>query len=213
MPSGVVADWGGTNAVGLGLVGPKGCLGLLPYFGLKVTLQSAVAVTECTTVEIDDFALRDICQRHPQMQSELQALFHQQIAHAMSLAGCNARHLVDQRLARWLLTAADHLDDDRLRFTHNQIAALIGVRRVTITLALQKLEGERAIRSNRGVVVIRDRSRLEACSCACYSQRMFQAEAVGRQGDRPTLRSQLWSAIIGAGYLLLDPVAQALVLL
>ena len=73
-----------------------------------------------------------------------------------------SRFNVRARLCRRLLQASKLLGTDALAFTHNHLSQALGVRRSTVTVELQELEGEGLIRSTRGVVTIRDAAGLQA---------------------------------------------------
>lgn len=49
-----------------------------------------------------------------------------------------------------------------IRTTHRELAALVGLRRETVTLALQELEGARAIRNRRGQIELLDLDQLQS---------------------------------------------------
>lgn len=69
-------------------------------------------------------------------------------------------HPVERRLARWILLYHDRVHEDDICMTHEEFRLMLGVRRSSITEALHRLEEERAVRSLRGRVVVRDRARL-----------------------------------------------------
>ncbi|WP_161792442.1 Crp/Fnr family transcriptional regulator [Croceibacterium mercuriale] len=73
----------------------------------------------------------------------------------------NAVHLVEERLARWLLMSQDRLDGTEVPLTHEYLSIMLSVRRPSITSALHGLEGNRLIRAERGCIIIRDRAGLE----------------------------------------------------
>ena len=80
----------------------------------------------------------------------------------------NLIHPVERRTARWLLLYHDRLDGDEIALTHEELGAMLGVRRSSVTDALHVLEGESLIRSLRGRVVIRDRPRLQLWASEAY---------------------------------------------
>jgi CRP-like cAMP-binding protein len=88
-----------------------------------------------------------------------------QTAHT-ALADGRAR--LDQRLARWLLMAHDRCGHPDLPLTHELLAAMLGVRRAGITVALNGLERMSAIRMNRGLVTIADRALLSEVAGPWY---------------------------------------------
>jgi CRP-like cAMP-binding protein len=82
-------------------------------------------------------------------------------------AHANARFKLENRLARWILMSADRLGPE-IALTHDYLSYMLGVRRPGVTEALHVLEGERLIKSRRGLVVIRDRAGLETQAGRSY---------------------------------------------
>ncbi len=96
-------------------------------------------------------------------------------------------HSIEQRMARWILMYHDRVRGDDIWMTHEEFRLMMGVRRSSITDALHRLEEERAIRSLRGQVIVRDRARLTALAGDTYGfaeqeYRRLAGEAIG--GDR-----------------------------
>ena len=90
------------------------------------------------------------------------------LAQLLQVAACNALHPVDARLARWLLNIQDRIDSNTIPLTHEALLQLLGVRRTTVTLALNKLRKLGAVRLNRRGQVEIDRANLEDITCECY---------------------------------------------
>jgi CRP-like cAMP-binding protein len=84
-------------------------------------------------------------------------------------AACNARHVLEQRLARWLLMALDRSDGDEFPMTHEFLSMMLGVRRAGITVAAGALQKAGYITYMQGRIRVADRPGLEAAACECHS--------------------------------------------
>jgi CRP-like cAMP-binding protein len=58
-----------------------------------------------------------------------------QLVQATQTAGCNAKHDVEQRLARWLLICADRAGSNTFGLSHQFLANMLGTSRPTVSLA------------------------------------------------------------------------------
>jgi CRP-like cAMP-binding protein len=89
------------------------------------------------------------------------------VASLMTSVACNALHGVQERCARWLLTMDERLGRRELLVTHASMAAALGVRRSTITLAVRALQQRGIVAYSRSRLVILDRRGLRAAACEC----------------------------------------------
>ena len=76
--------------------------------------------------------------------------------------------LIEQRLARWLAMCHDRLDGNELPLTHEFLGIMIGVRRASVTEAIQILEDKEIISARRGAIEVLDRAKLEATAAESY---------------------------------------------
>jgi CRP-like cAMP-binding protein len=91
-----------------------------------------------------------------------------QLVQVIQLAGCNATHTFEQRLARWLLICADRAQCDTFQMSQEYMSEMLGSTRSTLSLAATDLRHAGLIEYTRGVVRILDAKGLEKKACECY---------------------------------------------
>jgi CRP-like cAMP-binding protein len=82
---------------------------------------------------------------------------------------CNRLHVIEQRLAKWLLIIRDRIDTDELHLTQDFLSHMLGVHRPGVSIAVNALEVDNVIGHSRNYIRIRDRAGLQARSCECYA--------------------------------------------
>ena len=91
-----------------------------------------------------------------------------QLVQSMQSTGCNVKHEVEQRLARWLLICADRAHSNTFKMSHEFLSHMLGSSRPTVSNAAAALKAQRLIKYSRGLNQIIDSDRLEAKACECY---------------------------------------------
>lgn len=151
-----------------GIAGPEGLVGLALLYGNSHALTDSRVQMEGTALRIDAAAFRAEMERSAALRALMlryALAFHAQVT---LTAACNARHAIETRLARWLLTAHDRAGADDFPMTHEFISLMLGVRRPGVTIAAGMLQKAGLIHYARGRMRITDRPGLEAASCECY---------------------------------------------
>jgi hypothetical protein len=81
---------------------------------------------------------------------------------------CNRLHSLEQRCARWLLTAMDKSDTSEMPVTQEMLAGILGVYRQSIVQVLSAFETAGVVLCSRGSIRMEARDRLVAIACECY---------------------------------------------
>jgi CRP-like cAMP-binding protein len=89
------------------------------------------------------------------------------LAQIFQSVACGSAHSVEQRTARWLLSAQDRTGDERVPITQQRLADLLGVGRSYIARVIIGLKEAKAIDVSPGCVRIIDRKRLDRHACNC----------------------------------------------
>ncbi len=92
-----------------------------------------------------------------------------QLVQTAQSAGCNARHPLEQRLARWLLITSDRVHRSSFYMSQEFLADMVGNTRSTVSRAAGQLKEEGLIDYNRGLLSILDFGGLQKRSCECYA--------------------------------------------
>ena len=158
-------DGGDVEAATIGNEGVAGLGGLLSG---DVSFSRQVVQMGGTAVRIARGPFLKAANQSRRMRGLLAAHTDAFTAQLMQSASCNARHDVEQRLARWLLTLADRSGRTSLPFIHHAAAAMLGVQRPTVTLAARMMQTAKLIDYRRGTLEILDRTGLTEIACECY---------------------------------------------
>lgn len=164
----LVAPMGGKDNLEVALAGNEGLFGIGVAMGVATSPVHALVQGGGPALRIGAAAFRRELARIPALRSCIDRYVYVVMSQLIQTSGCNRFHLVEQRLARWLLMTADRAHSPSFHITHEFLAYMLGVRRVGITEAASALQKRNLIGYTRGAVTIRDRRGLERASCACY---------------------------------------------
>jgi DNA-binding transcriptional regulator YhcF (GntR family) len=90
------------------------------------------------------------------------------LAQMFQSTACNAIHSIEQRTAKWIISAMERTDGGEIvPLTHEQLATLLGVGRSYTSRVIQTLKAEGILETRRGSIVVRNPDALRTRSCLC----------------------------------------------
>lgn len=173
------------RTIEVGLIGREGFVGINIFLGGAITPDRAIVQLPGGAFRMNSKDLR----LEVQFGSPLQRLLLNYTRTFLSVisqsVACSQHHSVEQRVARWLLTMDDYAGAREFLMSHQSIAAMLGVRRVGVTQAANKLREASLVEYRRGRITILDRRGLEKMSCECY--RFIRREYKILHGEVPRI--------------------------
>ena len=161
----VVADF---STLEVGIIGNEGMAGISVFMGVGVSRTRALVQGAGTATRMKASTLRKESEHMGALHRLLHRYTHSLLTQVSQTAACNRFHMVDARLARWLLMTHDRLKSAEFRVTQEFMSHMLGVRREGVTKAAGALQKNGLISYSRGHVTIHNRAGLEAVSCECY---------------------------------------------
>ena len=90
------------------------------------------------------------------------------LAQIFQSTACNAIHSIEQRTAKWIISAMERTDGDNIvPLTHEQLATLLGVGRSYTSRVMQTFKAEGVVETRRGSILILNREALRMRACMC----------------------------------------------
>jgi hypothetical protein len=119
------------------------------------------------------------------------------MAQMFQSTACNAIHSIEQRTAKWIISAMERTGSDTVPMTHEQLSTMLGVGRSYASRVIQTFKAEGVLETRRGAILTRDRNALARRACLCNEAVKNHFEEVLRgvyPGENPDLGSKRFPA-------------------
>jgi CRP-like cAMP-binding protein len=153
----------------VGMIGREGMLGMQLSLGVVSTPLRALVQGAGAAWRVNARAFSHELENNAPLRRGLNLYTYVLMAQFAGAAACVRFHLIEQRLARWLLMTQDRAQADRFHVTHEFLSYMLGVRRVGVTAAAGVLQRRGLIEYRRGDLQVLDRDGLKKAACSCYA--------------------------------------------
>lgn len=156
------------ESIEVGMIGREGFSGVSALLGQPEMPHTVIMQTPGNGYRLRASVMVEELQNSPKLRAMVDNFLYVQMVTATQSVLCARLHGLQQRLSRWLLTAADRAETENLLLTQEYMARMLGSRRSTVTVTAQALQEAGMIEYRRGKVTIVDRPKFEAAACECY---------------------------------------------
>jgi CRP-like cAMP-binding protein len=164
----LVASIDPSSHLEVGLVGCEGMVGTPLVLGVATSPLQALVQGAGSSLRMDAASFHRELAQCPALQNTLDHYLYVRMTQLANAVACNRFHVIESRLARRLLMTQDRVRSNAFHITHEFLAPILGVRRVSVTKAATSLQKRGLISYSRGNLAILDRPGLMAASCGCY---------------------------------------------
>ena len=164
----IVATTEDHHRIEIGIIGREGMTDGSVLAGIDRIPHEVFVQIAGEGLRINAETLTRLCEERPSLRNLLLRWVHVLALQTSQTALSNGGFNVEARLARWLLMCQDRLGGDQIALTHEFLGVMLAVRRSSVTLATQMIEGTGVIKAERGLITIRNRSALEDLAGTSY---------------------------------------------
>lgn len=167
------------SAVEVSRVGSEGVSGLVAFMANAPCAWSVQVQSGDTVLCLPSASLRRAVTDSQRLMRRLVLLTHDNQSQTSQNAACNALHDTTPRLARWLLLMHDRTGRMEFQLTQDDMAAMLGVQRTTLSAGAAELKTQGGIAYARGRLQLLDLNVLKRMACECYAAQRDRTDHLG----------------------------------
>lgn len=184
-----------SKSIEVACIGCEGCSGAPVLMGVDASPHKAFMQVGGEALRIPSGELRALMNDRRTLREQLQKYAQVFMIQIAATAWAGGRYDIEPRLARCLLMCQDRVGDE-LPLTHESLSLMLGVRRSSVTVVIQKLERNFAIKAQRGMITVKQRETLLETAGDSYSvpeaehRHLITQQSSASSSDRRPVSSQ-----------------------
>jgi hypothetical protein len=168
------------------LVGREGAVGGIVSEGFLPAYTRIVVKFGGPFVRLKVGRLKTAKDKSPTLHNVFARYADCMLAQTFQSTACNAIHSIEQRTAKWIISAMERTEGDNVvPLTHEQLATLLGVGRSYTSRVMQAFKAEGVLETRRGSILVLNPAALRMRACRCNESVKAHFEDVLR-GVYPT---------------------------
>jgi CRP-like cAMP-binding protein len=165
------------DAMETGMVGRDGVFGASQALDDKLSLNKVVVQVAGTATVISSEKLHELASQSRPLTALLVKYEQFFLGQVQQSVACNAAHVVEQRMCRWILRMHDLIGLD-LPLTQEFLAQMIGVTRSSVSAVAGTLQRAGLISYSRGHIHIDNLDGVRAAACECHEAVVWHHQAI-----------------------------------
>lgn len=138
--------------------GPGSIFGEASFFDGMPRVSTAEAATDCQIVRLSHSKVDELFRAHPELASAMITYLARTVRLLSGHVDTMSFQTAQQRLANLLL---NHPQGDNIQVTHEELAAALGLSRVTVSRLLGSFSRQGLLKTGYGTIHVLDRKQLE----------------------------------------------------
>lgn len=179
------------SSVEVGMVGADGMAGFHTILDVDRTPYLGLIQGRGLIARMSPDVLRVAMQQDAQFRQLLHRYVYWFLSQTSQVAACNRMHVVEERLANWILHLHDRTGTtgNEISVTQEFLSRMLAARRAGINVAIRSLTEAGAIEHQRNRIRVVDRRRLEELACECYETNVEEYRRT--MGFPPSLKDRV----------------------